>query len=83
MTVTTEGGLEKSDTKASGPLFDADEERRARKRRTEEIAKYVIPLAVMALALWYWDRLVVWNGVQKGIMRVQNQRHQWQLVVVW
>ncbi|MEM9351228.1 MAG: ABC transporter permease [Pseudomonadota bacterium] len=68
MTVTTEGGLEKSDTKASGPLFDADEERRARKRRTEEIAKYVIPLAVMALALWYWDRLVVWNEIQPYIL---------------
>ncbi|MEM8591413.1 MAG: ABC transporter permease [Pseudomonadota bacterium] len=52
----------------AGPLFDADEERRARRRRTEEIAKYVIPLAVMALAIWYWDRLVVWNDIQSYIL---------------
>lgn len=52
----------------SGPLFDADEERRARKRRLEEIAKYVVPLTVMAIAIWYWDRLVVWNEIEPYIL---------------
>ena len=52
----------------SGPLFDADEERRARRKRIEEIAKYVIPLAVMSLAIWYWDRIVVWNGIEPYIL---------------
>ena len=52
----------------SGPVFDADEARRARKARTENIAKYVIPVAVMALAIWYWDRLVVWNEIEPYIL---------------
>ena len=53
---------------ASGPAFDADEERLARRKRTEEIAKYVLPLAVFALAIWYWDRLVVWNEIPHYIL---------------
>jgi NitT/TauT family transport system permease protein len=50
------------------PLVDADEQRRARRRRTEEIAKYAIPIAVMSLAIWYWDRLVVWNEIEPYIL---------------
>ncbi|MEO1638093.1 MAG: ABC transporter permease [Pseudomonadota bacterium] len=52
----------------SGPMFDADEERRARRKRTEEIAKYVIPITVMGLAIWLWDRLVVWNEIEHYIL---------------
>ena len=55
----------KADT---GPKFDSDEERRARKKRTEDIAKYLIPLTVMTLAIWYWDRLVVWNEIEPYIL---------------
>ncbi|MGR3491469.1 MAG: ABC transporter permease [Shimia sp.] len=65
MTITTNVPDENLGT---GPLFDADEERRARKRRIEEVAKYVVPLTVMALAVWYWDRLVVWNDIQPYIL---------------
>lgn len=54
--------------RGSGPMHDADEERRARRRRIEEVAKYVIPLTVMALAIWYWDRLVVWNEIEPYIL---------------
>ncbi|MEL6689734.1 MAG: ABC transporter permease [Pseudomonadota bacterium] len=67
MTIADSGPKVASKTDA-GPMFDADEERRARRRRTEEIAKYVIPLAVMALAIWYWDRLVVWNEIEPYIL---------------
>ncbi|MEM9853507.1 MAG: ABC transporter permease [Pseudomonadota bacterium] len=49
-------------------MFDADEERRARRKRTEEIAKYLIPMAVMIAAIWYWDRLVVWNEIEPYIL---------------
>ncbi|MEM1374624.1 MAG: ABC transporter permease [Pseudomonadota bacterium] len=49
-------------------LVDADEVRRARKRRIEEIAKYVIPATVMIAAIWYWDRLVVWNEIEPYIL---------------
>lgn len=49
-------------------LVDADEERRARRKRIEEIAKYVVPLAVMSLAIWYWDRIVTWNEIPHYIL---------------
>ncbi|MEM6729642.1 MAG: ABC transporter permease [Pseudomonadota bacterium] len=49
-------------------LVDADEVRRARKRRIEEVAKYVIPTTVMVLAIWYWDRIVVWNEIDPWIL---------------
>lgn len=52
----------------SGPMFDADEERRARQRRVEEIAKWVIPVLVMAAAIWFWDRIVVWNEIEPYIL---------------
>ncbi|MBM1219812.1 ABC transporter permease [Ponticoccus sp. SC2-23] len=64
-------GLEERRQKAqsgSAPLIDADEQRRARRRRNEEIAKYAIPIAVMTLAIWYWDRLVVWNEIEPYIL---------------
>ncbi|MEL6838123.1 MAG: ABC transporter permease [Pseudomonadota bacterium] len=51
-----------------GPMYDADEERRARRKRNEEIAKYVIPITVMTLAIWFWDRLVVWNEIEPYIL---------------
>ncbi|MBT9382991.1 ABC transporter permease [Pseudooceanicola sp. CBS1P-1] len=51
-----------------GPLHDAQEERKARRKKMEKIAKYVLPVLVMALAIWYWDRLVVWNNIPKYIL---------------
>ncbi|MEM1353033.1 MAG: ABC transporter permease [Pseudomonadota bacterium] len=67
MTIESES-LGDVSTRGSGPLHDADEERRARRRRIEEVAKYVIPLTVMAIAIWYWDRLVVWNEIEPYIL---------------
>lgn len=52
----------------SGPMFDADEERRARKKRVEAVAQWVIPITVMAIAIWYWDRIVVWNEIEPYIL---------------
>ncbi len=42
---------------------DADEARRARTARIEGIAKWLLPVAVLALGLWLWDRIVVWNEI--------------------
>jgi NitT/TauT family transport system permease protein len=42
---------------------DADEARRARAARFEAVARWLLPIAVMAASLWLWDRLVVWNGI--------------------
>lgn len=68
MTISSEGAPATTQKHDSGPMFDADEERRARRRRNEEIAKYVIPVVVMALAIWLWDRLVVWNEIEPYIL---------------
>lgn len=67
MTLETEAPTDPA-TRGSGPVYDADEERRARRRRIENVAKYVVPLTVMALAIWYWDRLVVWNEIEPYIL---------------
>ncbi|MEO0485764.1 MAG: ABC transporter permease [Pseudomonadota bacterium] len=67
MTISDTGAKPIS-TPDTSALVDADEVRRARKARNENIAKYVIPTAVMALALWYWDRLVVWNEIEPYIL---------------
>ena len=68
MTISSEGAPATPQKHDSGPMIDADEERRARRRRNEEIAKYVIPVVVMALAIWLWDRLVVWNEIEPYIL---------------
>ena len=60
--------VETQNAAPSGPLFDAEEERLARRKRTEEIAKYALPLIVMVAAIWYWDRLVVWNEIPHYVL---------------
>jgi NitT/TauT family transport system permease protein len=48
--------------------IDADEARRIRTRRIEGVAKWVLPVAVLALGLWLWDRTVVWNEIPHYIL---------------
>jgi NitT/TauT family transport system permease protein len=67
MTISDTTASARADT-GSGPMFDADEDRRARKRRVEAVAQWVIPITVMAIAIWYWDRIVVWNGIEPYIL---------------
>ncbi len=47
---------------------DADEARRARTARIEGVAKWVLPIAVLALGVWAWDRVVVWNDIPHYIL---------------
>ena len=47
---------------------DADEARRARGARIEGVAKWVLPVAVLALGVWAWDRVVVWNEIPHYIL---------------
>jgi len=54
-----------------GPLSapqDADELARQRRTRLEKFGKYALPLIVMALAIWLWDRIVVWNEIPHYIL---------------
>lgn len=49
-------------------MLDADEARRQRARRFEAVARWVLPVAVLGLGLWLWDRVVVWNEIPHYIL---------------
>jgi len=53
---------------ASAPPMDAEEARRARIRRLQSIAKWVLPLAVMGMAIWGWHRVVAVNEIPHYIL---------------
>ena len=54
---------------AAGALtLDPEEARRVRAERLERIGKWVLPLAIMILAIWLWDRICVWNEIPKYIL---------------
>lgn len=48
--------------------LDAEEARRLRNERFERIGSWVLPLAIMVLAIWLWDRICVWNGIPQYIL---------------
>lgn len=47
---------------------DADEARRDRTARVERVARWVLPMLVLGLGLWLWDRVVVWNDIPHYIL---------------
>ncbi|MEM7669306.1 MAG: ABC transporter permease [Pseudomonadota bacterium] len=49
-------------------VIDAEEARRARRRRIESTARWLLPVVVMALMIWMWDRIVVWNEIPHFIL---------------
>ncbi|MBD3678840.1 MAG: ABC transporter permease [Rhodobacteraceae bacterium] len=58
-----------TETAATEPMIvDAEEARRARKKKIEGIARWVLPVVVMALTIFGWDRFVVWNEIPHYIM---------------
>ncbi|MEO1677941.1 MAG: ABC transporter permease [Pseudomonadota bacterium] len=64
MTIAEQGTIA-----AGGPVrVDAEEARRARRRRIEAIAKWTLPALVMVLAIWLWGRVVVWNEIPHYIL---------------
>ncbi|MDX8501085.1 ABC transporter permease [Mesorhizobium sp. VK4C] len=48
--------------------LDPEEARRVRQERLERIGKWVLPLAIMVLAIWSWDRICVWNEIPQYIL---------------
>ncbi|MER8502790.1 MULTISPECIES: ABC transporter permease [unclassified Mesorhizobium] len=48
--------------------LDPEEARRVRQERFERIGRWLLPLAIMILAIWLWDRVCVWNDVPKYIL---------------
>lgn len=56
-------------TPAAAPSVpDAEELKRARAKRMEKVAKWLLPATMMALALLLWDRVVVWNEIPHYIL---------------
>ncbi|MGD9913402.1 MAG: ABC transporter permease [Rhizobiaceae bacterium] len=49
-------------------VLDPEEARRLRAERLERIGKWLLPILIMALAVWLWDRIVVWNEIPKYIL---------------
>ena len=49
-------------------LFDAEEAARARRRRNERIGKWVLPIVVVVLTIYGWDRLCVVNNIPHYIL---------------
>ena len=39
-----------------------------RAERLERIGKWVLPIAIMVLAIWLWDRICVWNEIPQYIL---------------
>lgn len=50
------------------PDIDADERRRLRAAKIEKIGKWTLPAIVLIIALFLWDRLVVWNEIPHYIL---------------
>lgn len=48
--------------------LDVEEARRVRRERLERIGRWALPLAIMILAIWLWDRICVWNNIPKYIL---------------
>ena len=48
--------------------LDPEEAGRVRQERLERIGRWVLPLAIMILAIWFWDRVCVWNEIPKYIL---------------
>ena len=47
---------------------DPEEMARQRRRRLERTGKWLLPLAIMVLAIFLWDRICVWNEIPRYII---------------
>ena len=63
--MTTENTM---DTILNSPEVDAEEKSRLRRQRIEKIGKWSLPLIVLLITIWFWDRIVVWNEIPHYIL---------------
>ncbi len=61
-------GTDPTTTSAETPVIDQEEARRARRRKIESTARWLLPILVMVLMIWLWDRIVVWNEIPHFIL---------------
>jgi len=57
-----------SEFAAGSARLDAEEAPRLRGERLERLGRWLLPLAIMLLAIWLWDRLCVWNAIPQYIL---------------
>jgi NitT/TauT family transport system permease protein len=57
-----------ADAAAGGALVDRDEQRRAQRARIEAVAKWLLPVIVLVLTIWAWDRVVKVNEIPHYIL---------------
>jgi NitT/TauT family transport system permease protein len=55
------------DTRPAVPL-DPEEARRVRAELLERVGKWVLPILIMLVAIWLWDRICVWNEIPRYIL---------------
>ncbi|MBX3580721.1 MAG: ABC transporter permease [Rhizobiaceae bacterium] len=48
--------------------LDPEEARRLRAIRAERVGRWILPVAIMLLAVWFWDRICVWNEIPRYIL---------------
>ncbi|MCY4463307.1 MAG: ABC transporter permease [Albidovulum sp.] len=59
----------RSEDSGTGPVVvDQEERRRAAKARIDRIGSWLMPAVVMIAAVWFWDRIVVWNEIPHYIL---------------
>ncbi|WP_299809827.1 ABC transporter permease [uncultured Roseibium sp.] len=51
----------------AAPL-DEEELKRVRAARIESIGRWVVPLAILVLSVWLWDRICIWNEIPHYIL---------------
>lgn len=49
-------------------VVDAEEARRERSRKLERTGRWLLPLIIMAAAIYFWDRVCVWNEIPQYIL---------------
>jgi NitT/TauT family transport system permease protein len=62
------GAGETARPRSRAPAPDADELSRARARARQQIARFVMPVVMFAVAVVVWDRIVVWNEIPHYIL---------------
>jgi len=49
-------------------VIDPEEAQRLRIRRLERIGRWVLPISIMVVAIFFWDRICVWNEIPRYIL---------------
>ena len=57
-----------TDQPAQPVVIDPEEAGRLRLQRMERIGKWVLPIAIMVIAIVTWDRICVWNEIPRYIL---------------